>query len=45
MELLKFILWLTVGAVMGWFANQVVALEYRKTHKLATVKVTQSVKR
>ena len=45
MELLKFILWLTAGAVMGWFANQVVASEYGSAHKLEPVKVSKSHKR
>jgi hypothetical protein len=27
MELLKFILWLTAGAVIGWFANRIVTTE------------------
>jgi hypothetical protein len=27
MELLKFILWLTAGAVIGWFASQIVSTE------------------
>lgn len=27
MELLKFILWLTAGAVIGWFASRIVSSE------------------
>ena len=27
MELLKFILWLTAGAIIGWFASQIVTTE------------------
>jgi len=27
MELLKFILWLTAGAVIGWFASRIVTTE------------------
>ncbi len=27
MELLKFILWLTAGAVIGWFASRIVSTE------------------
>ena len=34
MELIKFILWLTVGAVVGWFANRIVMVEHRRNHKL-----------
>jgi hypothetical protein len=33
MELIKFILWLMVGAVVGWFANRIVMVEHRRTHK------------
>ena len=33
MELLKFILWLTVGAVIGWFANRMIEVERRQIHK------------
>ena len=33
MELIKFIMWLTVGAVVGWFANRIVMVEHRRTHK------------
>ena len=33
MELLKFILWLTAGAVIGWFASRIVTAEYGWTHK------------
>jgi uncharacterized membrane protein YeaQ/YmgE (transglycosylase-associated protein family) len=33
MELLKFILWLTAGAVIGWFASQLVSTENGWTHK------------
>ncbi len=27
MELLKFILWLTAGAVIGWFASRIVSTQ------------------
>ena len=33
MELLKFILWLTAGAIIGWFANQIVTTESGWNHK------------
>jgi hypothetical protein len=33
MELLKFVLWLTAGAVIGWFASQIVTTEHRWTYK------------
>jgi hypothetical protein len=33
MELIKFIMWLTTGAVIGWFASQMVKREPRQNHK------------
>ncbi len=33
MELIKFISWLTIGAVIGWFASQMVKREHRRNHK------------
>jgi len=33
MELIKFIMWLSVGAVIGWFARGIVKVEDRRTHK------------
>jgi uncharacterized membrane protein YeaQ/YmgE (transglycosylase-associated protein family) len=33
MELIKFIMWLTAGAVIGWFANRIVTTEHGWTHK------------
>jgi hypothetical protein len=33
MELIKFITWLTAGAVIGWFANRIVSIENRRAHK------------
>ena len=35
MELIKFLMWLTAGAVIGWFASQMVKLEHRRNHKAA----------
>jgi len=32
MELVKFILWLSAGAVIGWVAGQIVMVEHRRTH-------------
>jgi len=32
MELLKFILWLTAGAIIGWFANRIVTTENGWNH-------------
>ena len=33
MELLKFILWLTAGAIIGWFASRIVTTENGWNHK------------
>ena len=45
MELIKFIIWLTAGAVIGWFANRIVTTEQGWTHKepkLVEVEVSSS---
>lgn len=39
MELLKFILWLTAGAIIGWFASRIVSTENGWNHKPETVEV------
>ncbi len=39
MELIKFIMWLSAGAVIGWFASRVVTTENGWTHKAVPVKV------
>ena len=44
MELTKFILWLTAGAVVGWFASRIVLTEHRLTHKPKPDKVPSSEK-
>ena len=44
MELTKFILWLTAGAVVGWIASRIVTTEHRLTHKLKSAKVSNSDK-
>jgi hypothetical protein len=31
MNLINFIVWLTVGAVIGWFASRMVMIEHRRT--------------
>ena len=33
MELIKFITWLTAGAVIGWFASRLVEVGHRRNHK------------
>jgi hypothetical protein len=38
MELTKFIMWLTAGAVVGWIASRIVTTEHRLTHKPKAVK-------
>ena len=37
MELQKFILWLTAGAVIGWFASRIVTTENGWAHKAVPV--------
>jgi hypothetical protein len=33
MNLFNFIVWLTAGAVIGWFAHRMVEVEHRQAHK------------
>jgi hypothetical protein len=33
MNLLNFIVWLSAGAVIGWFARGMVEVEHRRTYK------------
>jgi len=33
MNLINFIVWLSSGAVIGWFASRMVEAERRRTHK------------
>ncbi len=42
MELIKFILWLSAGAVIGWFASRIVTTENGWTHKPVHVEVSSS---
>ena len=35
MNLLNFIVWLSAGAVIGWFASRMVAAEKRRSQNLA----------
>jgi hypothetical protein len=44
MELIKFIIWLVTGAVIGWFASRIVTTENGWTHKPMPVKVPSSEK-
>jgi len=44
MELTKFIMWLTAGAVVGWIASRIVTTEHRFTHKPKSAKVSNSEK-
>jgi uncharacterized membrane protein YeaQ/YmgE (transglycosylase-associated protein family) len=37
MELLKFIMWLTAGAVIGWFASRIVSTENGWANKTVPV--------
>jgi len=34
-NLINFIVWLSTGAVIGWFASRMVKLEHRREHKPA----------
>lgn len=42
MELIKFIMWLITGAVIGWFAGRIVRTEREWTRKPMTVKLSSS---
>lgn len=33
MKLINFIVWLSTGAVIGWFASRIASAENRLTHK------------
>lgn len=33
MKLINFIIWLTTGAIVGWFASRIISAENRLTHK------------
>jgi uncharacterized membrane protein YeaQ/YmgE (transglycosylase-associated protein family) len=44
MELIKFILWLIAGAVIGWFASRIVTAEHGWTRKSMPTKVSSSEK-
>ena len=32
MNLLNFIVWLSAGAVIGWFASRMIQVEHRRNH-------------
>lgn len=36
MNLINFVTWLTVGAVVGWFASQMVQLQRKKTVSISS---------
>jgi len=42
MELIKFIIWLIAGAVIGWFASRIVTTENGWTHKQVPAMVSIS---
>ncbi len=42
MELIKFIMWLITGAVIGWFASRIVTAENGWNHKAVPVEVSSS---
>jgi len=33
MKLINFIIWLTTGAIVGWFASRIIAAEHRLSQK------------
>jgi len=33
MDLINFIVWLSIGAVIGWFASSMVKAEHKRVHK------------
>jgi hypothetical protein len=44
MNLINFIVWLSAGAVIGWFARNMIEVERKRTPKPLPVKVTLSEK-
>ena len=40
MDLIKFIMWLSIGAIIGWFASRINGTQ----HKLQPIKVSNSDK-
>jgi hypothetical protein len=44
MELIKFIMWLSAGAVIGWFASRIVTTENSWTYKPMLAKVSSPEK-
>ena len=42
MELIKFIMWLSAGAIIGWFASRIVTTEDGWTHIQVPAKVSNS---
>jgi hypothetical protein len=45
MKLFNFIVWLSTGAVIGWFAQWMIKTEHRQTSKLVHDKDHSSTKR
>ncbi len=39
MDLINFIVWLSAGAVIGWFASWMVRVEHRRTRKPSPAEV------
>ena len=42
MNLINFVIWLSTGAVVGWFASRMVKAEHKQTHKPAPDKAGSS---
>jgi hypothetical protein len=40
MKLINFIVWLSAGAVIGWFASRMVQMEKRQSDKAPKVDIT-----
>jgi hypothetical protein len=45
MNLINFIVWLSAGAVIGWFASRMVEAERRRAYKPVPVQVSSPAKR
>ena len=44
MDLINFIVWLTAGAVIGWFARRMIEVEHRRIHNPIPVREFSSHK-
>jgi hypothetical protein len=44
MKLINFIVWLSTGAVIGWFAQRMVKAEHKEPHQPIPIKDSRSEK-